>query len=233
MVIAVRGKVQAVDTSGTSRVLSVKAPFFIKDTIKTEKRSRLQMMFKDNTIISLGPESELKISEYEWDADKKKGKMSSEIKEGAFRVMGGLISKESPEEFETKTPAGIIGIRGSMYAGAIREGELSVVFEGGRGITLKNGTGMITIMTPGYGSTSKGWNSAIARPKKFTTRDFMKLPTQMNRRNMLKKVLKSMKNPTPAEFNQAIKDVTRNDFSKEEAEQVVEELKKDPDFGCK
>ncbi|MCD4675652.1 MAG: FecR family protein [Desulfobacula sp.] len=232
-VIALRGKVRAVDSAGNIRSLGIKDHFYIEDTIKTGKRSRLQIMFKDNTIISLGSNSELKIAEYEWNSENSEGKLISEIKEGAFRIMGGLISKETPDKFKTKTPAATIGIRGSMYAGTVRDGKLSVVFEGGRGISLQNSTGLVLITRPGYGSQVKGWGAAIKPPTKFTTRDFMTIPTQMNRSTMLKKVLKAMKNPTHAEFKAVVKDATSHDLSPQEAKQVVEELKKDPDFGCK
>ena len=232
-VIALRGKVQAVDSAGNTRILVVKDHFYIEDTIKTGKRSRLQLMFKDNTIISLGSDSELKIAEYEWNQKKLKGKITTEVKEGAFRIMGGLISKESPDKFKTKTAAAVIGIRGSMYAGTVRNGKLSVVFEGGRGISLQNSTGVVLITRPGYGSHVKGWNTVIKPPAKFTTRDLMKIPSRVNKGLMLKKVLKGMKNPTRAEFNAVINDATSHDLSPQKAKQVVEELKKDPDFGCK
>ncbi|MCP3873609.1 MAG: FecR domain-containing protein [Desulfobacteraceae bacterium] len=232
-VIALRGKVQAVDTDGNTRMLAIKDYIYVEDTIKTGKRSRLQLMFQDNTIISLGSDSELKIAEYNWNSKTSDGKIVTEVKEGAFRIMGGLISKEAPDKFKTKTPAAVIGIRGSMYAGSVRDGKLSVVFEGGRGISLKNATGQILITKPGYGSYVKGWGKAIKASKKFTPRDFIKVPTHLNRRRMLKKVLKARKNLTRAEFDAIINDATRNDLSLKEAKKVVEELKKDPDFSCK
>ncbi|MBU1193604.1 MAG: FecR family protein [Proteobacteria bacterium] len=232
-VIALRGEVQAIDSEGTARALHIKDQFFVEDTIKTGKQSRLQMMFKDNTIISLGSDSMLKIAEYEWDHKNRDGKLTSEINEGVFRIMGGLISKEVPDKLKTKTPAATIGIRGSMYAGSVRDGRLSVVFEGGRGITLQNATGLVLVEKPGYGSHVNGWKSAISPPVKFQTRDFMKVPTQMNKDSFLKRVLKTMKNPTRAEFDAVMKEAIQNGLSPQDAKQVVEELKKDPDFGCK
>lgn len=175
-VIAVRGDVQAINKKGESRKLKIKTPLFLKDTIKTGKRGRLQIMFKDKTIVSLGSTSEMKISEYVWDKEKGDGKITTEVKEGAFRVMGGLISKAVPKKFKTKTPVATIGIRGSMYAGNVTtDGELSVVFEGGKGITLQNSTGITVITTPGYGSHVKSWDAPISKPAKFTTRDIMNL----------------------------------------------------------
>ncbi len=71
-VIAIRGKVTAINSEGISRTLSLKSPIFQKDTLKTGKRGRIQVMFTDNTIISLGRKSEMIISEYEWKPGQKK-----------------------------------------------------------------------------------------------------------------------------------------------------------------
>lgn len=175
-VIAVRGDVQAINKAGESRKLKTKEPIFLEDTIKTGKRGRLQIMFTDKTIVSLGSTSEMKVSEYFWDKEKGDGKITTEVKEGAFRVMGGLISKAVPKKFKTKTPVATIGIRGSMYAGNVaKDGGLSVVFEGGKGITLQNSTGIIVITKPGYGSRVKNWDAPISKPAKFTTHDIMNL----------------------------------------------------------
>ena len=62
-VVAIRGKVTAADPEGSIRKLSLKSKIYLKDTLKTEKRSRLQVMFIDNTIVSLGPNSEMIISD--------------------------------------------------------------------------------------------------------------------------------------------------------------------------
>lgn len=233
MVIALRGEVVAVNGAGVTRKLNIKDSFFPKDTIKTGKRSRLQIMFRDKSIISLGSASELKVSEYDWNGHKQEGKLTTEVKEGAFRVMGGLISKKNPEKLQTKTPAATIGIRGSMYSGSVRGGELSVVFEGGLGITLQNSTGLVLISKPGYGSSVTGWNTPINAPQKYTTRDFLKVHHDVNSKTMLKKVLKSMKNPSKDEFNAVISEAVDHDLSPVEAKEAVEELKKDPDVGCK
>lgn len=233
MVIAIRGEAEAVAMAGASRKLAIKEPVFQGDTLKTGKGGRLQIMFKDNTIISLGSGSELKVSEYGWSAAKQDGKLTTEVKEGAFRVMGGMISKKSPEKLQTKTPAATIGIRGSMYSGSVKGGQLSVVFEGGRGISLQNSTGMVVINRPGYGASVPGWNAPIKPPQKFMTRDFMKVHHEVDSKTMLKKVLKGMKDPSRAEFNAVINEAVDHDLTPAEARDAVEELKKDPGFGCK
>ncbi|MCK5340291.1 MAG: FecR domain-containing protein, partial [Desulfobulbaceae bacterium] len=177
-VAAIRGKVSAVNIDGRSRGLSLKDEVFQADTIKTGKRSRIQLMFIDNSLISLGRNSEMKLTEYSWDKEKKTGVMKTEIKEGVFRVMGGAITKASPENFATKTPTATIGIRGSMYAGKTTADSLSVVFQGGKGIDITNPAGTVSITKPGFG-TFVTLNEAPQMPTKFTVEDMADLNAEL------------------------------------------------------
>ncbi|PLX97553.1 MAG: hypothetical protein C0622_12825 [Desulfuromonas sp.] len=150
-VVAVRGEVSASNTSGERR-LTLKSKIFLADTIRTGQNGRLQLLFKDNTLISLGAGTTMKIAEYEWDADKNDGRMTTRVEAGTFRILGGMITKHAPQNFSTETPAATIGIRGSMYAGSIEDGTLRVIFLGGKGIYLFNEFGEIDIDMPGFGS---------------------------------------------------------------------------------
>ena len=170
-VVAVRGDVLAKDTAGATRKLAIKDPIFIKDTLDTGKRGRIQVLFNDQTIVSLGRGTVMKISEYVWGRSKAKNKMKTEVKEGVFRVMGGLLTKTSPENFITETPSGNIGIRGSMYAGKVEGTTLSVMFEGGKGIFVKNATGIVEISRPGFGTSVAGPDKPFSKPFKFTSRE--------------------------------------------------------------
>ncbi len=169
-VIAVRGQVKATDISGTSRELKIKDPIFLEDTIITGNRGRIQILFSDNSIISLSRKSNMKIIDYHLAQDKT-GRLATKVNEGVFRVMGGMLTKTSPDNFKTETPSGNIGIRGSMYTGQVSDKGTSVVFEGGKGITFRNSRGMISISKPGIGTKASGYNSSITKPYKFSSKD--------------------------------------------------------------
>lgn len=171
-VIAIRGDVKAISAEGEERTLIMKSPIYTQDTIRTGKRGRIQIFFTDNSIISLGRNSEMKIAEYKWQADENRGALKTEVKEGVFRVMGGAITKASPEKFITETPTATIGIRGSMYAGRVSAGSLSVVFQGGKGILVFNAQGSVSISKPGYGTRVR-LNNRPKRPFKFRDRDIV------------------------------------------------------------
>ncbi|MCJ7604024.1 MAG: FecR domain-containing protein, partial [Desulfobulbaceae bacterium] len=169
-VVAIRGNVQALNAKGEMRNLAVKSPVHNEDTIKTAKGGRIQIIFSDNTIYSLGQNSEMKIAEYKWQPEENNGTLKTKVKEGVFRVMGGAITKVSPQNFTTETPAATIGIRGSMYAGTVTPSSLSVVFQGGKGIEVTNSFGTVSISQPGHG-TNVNMDSAPEPPRKLSEQD--------------------------------------------------------------
>lgn len=174
-VVALRGDVTAVDRAGARRRLEVKSSIYLADTIKTGRRGRVQMMFDDNTLISLGPNTSLLLAEYRWDPDKKKGAMKTRVSEGVFRIMGGAITQTAPSNFKTETPAGIIGIRGSMYAGKVSGSALHLLFQGGKGIFVTNSAGTVAIDRPGFGTFVAGPTTPPTAPVRFSAKDLSML----------------------------------------------------------
>jgi hypothetical protein len=178
-VIALRGTVIAQGKDGAARNLSIKSQIFQEDVLKTDKTGQLQIMFTDNSIISLGRDSEMKIAEYRWQPEQKDGALKTQAKEGTFRVMGGALAKDAPQNFKTETPTATIGIRGSMYTFNSTADSLSIVFQGGKGIEIFNNLGKVAITTPGFG-THVLLNTAPRYPAKFTEKELNNLNRQFN-----------------------------------------------------
>jgi len=167
-VVALRGMVTAVNAAGRPRRLAIQSEIYLSDTIKTGRRGRVQMMFDDNTLISLGTNTDMQIAGYQWDPDKKTGAMKTRVQEGVFRIMGGAITQVAPDNFKTETPAGTIGIRGSMYAGKVSGSALRLLFQGGKGIYVSNRAGTVNIDRPGFGTFVAGPSSPPAKPTRMT-----------------------------------------------------------------
>jgi hypothetical protein len=55
-----------------------------------------------------------------------------------------------------------------MYAGMIKGTTLSVIFQGGRGIYIKNDMGLVAISEPGFGTQVKSPDQAPEPPRKMT-----------------------------------------------------------------
>jgi len=151
-IVAIRGRAEAVSGGGAARAIRLKSPLFKGDTVKTGVRGRLQIHFLDNSLISLGRETEMLIEDFAYRPEESQGRLVTSVKQGVFRVMGGAIAKIAPDNFETRTPTATIGVRGSFYTGTQLGRKLAVVFFGGLGITVGNAAGMVAINTPSFGT---------------------------------------------------------------------------------
>src|SRR5574344_2961572 len=106
------------------------------DFIETKTNSKVKITFIDNTIITIGKESSLKIEDYFFDSNNKNSaKTELNVSKGAFHAITGQIGKVNPEKFKLKTKNATIGIRGTEFYGD----ENRIVCTQGRIIILSNG----------------------------------------------------------------------------------------------
>lgn len=161
-VVAVRGDVLAIGADKAQRPLQLKAPVFRKDTIKTGARGRVQIMFTDKTTISLGRNTVMELTGYEFKPEQGRGELVTHVEEGVFRVVGGALTKMAPENVKVETATATIGIRGSYFVGSLNGGELTVIFIGGIGIYISNQAGTVEIRRPNFGTVVR---TAFSRPE--------------------------------------------------------------------
>ncbi len=178
-IVAIRGNAVAIDVSQKPRTLKMKSPVFESDTIHT-KAGRVQIIFQDKTIITLGRNTVLQITRHLWQPENPDSALETHVKEGSFRIMGGAITRISPDNFKTTTPSGTIGIRGSMYAGFVKDDFLEVFFQGGKGIFVKNNFGSVDISKPGFSTTVNGPLSAPIPPEKTDPDRLIELDNTLN-----------------------------------------------------
>ncbi|QSZ40862.1 hypothetical protein GJV85_01595 [Sulfurimonas aquatica] len=89
-----------------------------KDVLNTAKKSKLQIIFKDGSIVTIGKSSTLNIAEYAFNANKpKKAKASFGFLKGSFKSITGEIGKIAPDKFKLRTKTATIGIRGTTIVG--------------------------------------------------------------------------------------------------------------------
>jgi hypothetical protein len=93
------------------------------DTLRTGPDGSLGVVFRDDTLLSMGPESVLVIDEFVFAP--KQGKFSIVIRmlKGTAAYLSGLISKLDPESAHFKTPTASIGIRGTKFVVRVEGGE--------------------------------------------------------------------------------------------------------------
>ncbi|PAJ73555.1 hypothetical protein CJF42_15280 [Pseudoalteromonas sp. NBT06-2] len=124
--IIAKGKVNAIQVGTTiQRKLKRRAPIFDVDLVKTDVNSQTQFKMLDGGMVALKENSELLISEYEFNVADKTGSVTMELIKGGLRSVTGAIKSEKGN-YKLKTPIGSIGIRGTHYEIEIINGELLI-----------------------------------------------------------------------------------------------------------
>ena len=93
----------------------------VGDVLGTGSGGSLGVIFRDNSTLSLGPESRLSIDEFLFSPGEGKLGLLARISRGTMAYLSGLIGKLAPEAARFETPTASIGIRGTYFA--VRVGE--------------------------------------------------------------------------------------------------------------
>ena len=125
VVAAVRGQVKIKDAAEVGRVVESGGPVYLGDIVSTDAQGQLQILLKDETTFTIGPNSSILIDTFVYDPTTDDGKVSAQILKGTFRFVTGKIAKKKPESMTVKLPVGTIGVRGTMVAGHV-DGEKSM-----------------------------------------------------------------------------------------------------------
>ena len=113
-VLAVKGDVKAVAADGTERSkLSLSSPIYANEKIYTGENAKVQIMFSDKSLYTIGQNAEVILDEYVYNPETGDGKSIIEVTKGIFRFLTGDIAKKDPEKVKVNTPFATIGVRGS------------------------------------------------------------------------------------------------------------------------
>ena len=85
------------------------------DVVVTGADGSAGITFQDNSLLSVGPGSELTIEHYSFDSTTHAGRFDAGLKRGTLGVVSGRIVKQSPEAMRVRTPTSIMGVRGTEF----------------------------------------------------------------------------------------------------------------------
>jgi hypothetical protein len=108
-------------TAGETRKAAVGAPVHVGSLLKTGPQSSLGVTFKDETVMSFGPNTELTVDEYLYEPSRGKLRMNSKLAKGSLNYVSGVIAKLQPDAVTVKTPSGLIGVRGTQFLLKVEE----------------------------------------------------------------------------------------------------------------
>jgi len=101
--------------SGARLPAKIADPLLEKDTIETGSDGAIGLTFIDNTVMSAGPNSEVVLEDYKFDSSNFKGAMLTDMRKGTLSMVSGDIARSSPGAMKVKTPAAILGVRGTKF----------------------------------------------------------------------------------------------------------------------
>ena len=116
---AVNRDVQGTRPQEAPRTLSLNDRLIQNERIQTSSESGGQVLFLDQTTLTLTPNSDIILDKYVYDPDKDSGDLQITMLKGAMRMVGGRITKKS--DATIKTPSATIGIRGGIGNITVRE----------------------------------------------------------------------------------------------------------------
>ena len=126
----IKGDVSAVrNEAGLERQLTIGAPIYEGDTVKTKTASFTVLLFKDKSRVTLRANSEFVIASLKYKKTEEDTAIFRLVR-GGLRAVTGLIGKRRPASVKYRTAIATIGIRGTgfdMYCQGTCESEQSKV----------------------------------------------------------------------------------------------------------
>lgn len=107
---AVKNKVEG--SAGGVRQLSTGSSVFAREVVRTGEQSTAQLLFLDETTLSIGPQSEVTLDRFVFDPNRGAGSVVLNATRGAFRFVSGSQQSRS---YQVRTPVATIGVRGTIF----------------------------------------------------------------------------------------------------------------------
>lgn len=95
----------------------------VGDVASTGSDGSLGVIFRDDSTLSLGPDSSLVVREFLFSPAEQKLGLVARLTQGTMSYLSGMLGKLAPESVRFDTPVATIGIRGTRFA--VRAGEPS------------------------------------------------------------------------------------------------------------
>jgi trimeric autotransporter adhesin len=175
---AVNPAAMGIPPGGLPRRLVLGQDVVFNERITTEVEGQTQILFVDESTLSVGPNANMVIDRFVYDPNSGTGKLAASLTRGIFRFVGGKLSKQD-NAVTMRTPTATIGIRGGVMLVNLRPecaasasglgtascNALEVIFVYGNGVTVTGLNGVSqTITRPGFEVTVSGPGASPSDP---------------------------------------------------------------------
>jgi len=105
---------------------------YVNELVQTAKDGKAQLLFLDQTALSMAPESAIVLDKFVYDPDHNVSTVVLNTLGGAFRFIGGTAGSEKDgSSYLVETPVAQIGIRGTYFEWAYKDGRLWTILHEG------------------------------------------------------------------------------------------------------
>ncbi len=112
---AVTGEVLLAKSAGEIGTLVESGmPVYLGDRITTSPNAGMQILLLDETVFTIGPNSDIAIDEFVYDPVTGNGRIVADMARGVMRFVTGKIPLNNPASMDINLPVGSIGIRGTI-----------------------------------------------------------------------------------------------------------------------
>jgi hypothetical protein len=90
-------------------------PIYLYDHIQTEKQSRVQLLFEDESLLNLAENTYIQITEHIYSPEENRRSSVFRLMMGKVRAIVGRYFRGAGSRYKVSTPTAIIGVRGTHF----------------------------------------------------------------------------------------------------------------------
>lgn len=169
---AVTGEITLSKVTGEVGILVESGmPVYLGDRIITSANAGMQVLLLDETVFTIGPNSDVAIDEFVYDPATGDGRIVADMAKGVMRFVTGKIPLNNPSSMDVNLPVGSIGIRGTI--GLIRSmtaDQANQIVPGSFDTTDANTANQLVFMAVNQGP-GLSRNDTTSRPGAFAAFD--------------------------------------------------------------
>ncbi len=99
------------EAHGGGATLQTGSSLYTNEAVSTGQAGQAELHFNDNTKLSVGPSSNVRLDKFVYDPNKGAGKVAINAAKGAYRFITGEQDKKA---YEITTPYATLGVRGTV-----------------------------------------------------------------------------------------------------------------------
>ena len=115
-----------------TRNAAVGSPVFMNDRLRTGANARLEVTFRDNSVLTLGEKANVVVDRYVFNPDKGSADVILNATQGALRFAGGKIEQMHQKNIVVNTPNAALAVRGTHFWAGPVHGKYGVLLLKGK-----------------------------------------------------------------------------------------------------